>query len=77
METIIEPLINQPVSESIEANPQTVTFEYRKERERFDDIIAKWADETRKVKNRREIRENKRNVQEERKIGRASCRERV
>ena len=69
METIIEPLINQPVSESIEANPQTVTFEYRKERERFDDIIAKWADETRKVKNRREIRENKRNVQEERKKG--------
>lgn len=46
-----------------------VTFELNKEREQYDLLISQWKEEKDKVKTRRMIRENKRNVQEERRNG--------
>lgn len=51
--------------DSIEPNIP-VTFDLNKEREQYDILIAQWKDEKEKVTTRRQVRENKRNVQDER-----------
>jgi hypothetical protein len=54
---------------SADSGEQAVTFEFVKEKEQFDTLIASWKDELDKASNRRKIRENKRNVAEERQKG--------
>jgi hypothetical protein len=56
-------------SYTTENEENVVTFEYDKERDKFDTLIASWKEEVDKAANRRIIRENKRNVAEERQKG--------
>lgn len=48
---------------------QPVTFDYRAEREAYKDIISEWNDEKRKCQTRRDLRENRVNVEEMRQSG--------
>ncbi len=46
-----------------------VTFDFSQERHQYDILIGQWRDEENKVKLRRDLRENKKNVEEERRKG--------
>lgn len=61
-----QPPGSDPAAPMAPPMPQAPLFDFNKEKERMDDLIAKWGEEKKKVGERRRIRENKRNVQEER-----------